>query len=241
MLLPQPLICGKLIRRYKRFLTDVELDDGSVITAVCPNTGSMMGLTEPGTTVWLSTSDNPKRKYARTWELLRLDGPEIKAMVGINTNLPNKIVSEAIAGGAVPELAGYGTLRNEVKYGKNSRIDILLEDDARPRCYVEVKNVHLLREKGRAEFPDSVTARGKKHLVELADMVAEGARAVMFYLIQRDDAETFSLARDIDPDYASTFATARAAGVEVLVYCCKLGTSEIVLDKPVPFVGDNKA
>ncbi len=234
MQLPTPIHRGTLIKRYKRFLADVTLDCGETVTASCPNTGSMMGLVEPGTTVWLSESDNPKRKYKHTWELLELDTHGCKATVGINTGHPNKIVAEAIESGAIPELSGYETLRKEVKYGKSSRIDILLEDGAKPPCYVEVKNVHLLRQAGLAEFPDSVTSRGAKHLEELSDMVREGARAVMFYLIQRDDADRLAFAGDIDPVYAETLKKARNAGVEVLAYACALSPQAILLEKPVP-------
>ena len=231
MIFETPLIPGRLIERYKRFLADVELEDGSVITAHCANPGSMLGLKDPGTRVWLSKSDNPKRKLAYSWEILELDD----AMVGINTAHPNRIVEDAIKAGTIAELTGYETLRREVKYGKNSRIDLLLEDPDRPSCYVEVKNVHLLREPGLAEFPDSVTKRGAKHLVELGNMVEEGHRAVMLYLIQRTDANRFRLAADIDPGYAAAFAEAQRRGVEALVYECAITTGEIVLTGRLPF------
>jgi sugar fermentation stimulation protein A len=234
MRFPTPLVQGRLLRRYKRFLADVELDGGEAVTAHCANPGSMMGLDAPGTRVWLSLSDNPKRKLRYSWELLQVDLGRGPAMVGINTAHPNRIVADAIGAGAVEELAGYGTLRREVKYGRNSRIDILLGQEDRPPCYVEVKNVHLMRDAGFAEFPDSVTARGAKHLAELSDMAAAGARAVMFFLVQRDDAERFGLAGDIDPHYAQCFAAARRAGVETLVYSCKLDPHEgIELDRAV--------
>ena len=173
-----PLVSGKLLKRYKRFLADVVLDgDGSEITAHCANPGSMLGLKEPGSRVWLSLSDNPKRKLKYSWELIEADG----ALVGINTAHPNRLVEEALERGMIPALSGYQTLRREVKYGKNSRIDILLEGGDGSKTYLEVKNVHLMREKGLAEFPDSVTARGAKHLAELAGMVAEGHRAAMVF------------------------------------------------------------
>lgn len=234
MRFPTPLVQGRLLKRYKRFLADVELDGGEAVTAHCANPGSMMGLDAPGTRVWLSLSDNPKRKLRYSWELLQVDLGRGPAMVGINTAHPNRIVADAIGAGAVEELAGYATLRREVKYGRNSRIDILLGQEDRPPCYVEVKNVHLMRDAGFAEFPDSVTARGAKHLAELSDMVAAGARAVMFFLVQRDDAERFGLAGDIDPHYAQCFEAARRAGVETLVYSCKLDPLEgIELDRAV--------
>ncbi len=234
MKLTENLVSGTLIKRYKRFLTDVELDNGETITASCPNTGSMMGLKEPGNRVWLSESVNPKRKYKHTWEMVEVSVHGQNALVGINTGRPNKIVSEAISAGRIAELTGYASLRNEVKYGKNSRIDILLEDDSKPPCYVEVKNVTLLRDKGLAEFPDGVTARGAKHLSEMADMVRDGARAVMFYLAQRGDAERLTFARDIDPAYLDAYRQARAAGVEAVAYACAMSPQEIAIAHPLP-------
>ncbi len=225
-----PLITGRLIKRYKRFLADVKLDSGETITAHVANPGSMMGLATPGGKVWLSKSDNPKRKLAYSWELLEVDG----ALVGINTMHPNKLVAEAIEADAIKELRGYGILRREVKYGKSSRIDILLEDGPDPRpAYVEVKNVHLSRKPPLAEFPDSVTARGAKHLVELGDMVEAGHRAVMLFLVQRTDCDCFSLARDIDPKYAETLDFAVKRGVEILVYGCAISPKFIHLTDPL--------
>ena len=230
MKFPDPLIRGRLARRYKRFLADVELENGQVVVAHCANPGSMLGLAAPGSEVWLSPSRNPDRKLKFSWELVAVDGH----LVGINTALPNGIVEEAIQAGAIAELTGYASLRREVRYGRNSRIDILLGHEDRPPCYVEVKNVHLMRNAGFAEFPDSVTARGAKHLAELSDMAAAGARAVMFFLVQRDDAERFGLAGDIDPHYAQCFEAARRAGVETLVYSCKLDPLQgIELDRAV--------
>ena len=228
MKFPDPLLRGRLVRRYKRFLSDVELDGGELVTAHCANPGSMIGLAEPGSEVWLSPARNPARKLRYSWELIRVG----EGLVGINTSHPNGIVADAIAAGRVCELAGYGGIRREVKYGKNSRIDLLLDADGRPPCYVEVKNVHLKRDAG-AEFPDSVTARGAKHLVELSDMVAAGARAVMFYLVQREDCDDFAIAGDIDPHYATTLDKALAAGVEAICYCCKLTIEAIELDRPL--------
>ena len=171
-----PLVSGILIQRYKRFLADVTLDTGESVTAACPNTGAMLGLNTPGSRVWLSRSESPTRKYPHTWELVEVAG---HGLVGVNTGSPNRIAAEAIRAGLLPELSGYDTLRAEVKYGRNSRIDILLEGDGRPPCYVEVKNTHLFRRAGLVEFPDCVTERGTKHLAELADMARSGARAVM--------------------------------------------------------------
>lgn len=234
MQFPTPLKRGRLVQRYKRFLADVILDDGTAVTASCPNTGSMLGLTTPGATVWLSESASATRKYAHTWHLIEDDLGHGAALVGIDTSLPNKIVAEAITAGNIPSLAGYATLRREVKYGAASRIDILLEHPARGRCYVEVKNVHLSRQRGLAEFPDCKTERGVKHLGELAEMVRQGHRALMLYLVQRNDADRFAFAADLDPTYARAFATAEAAGVEALAYACDLSPVGITLGKSLP-------
>ena len=229
-----PLITGKLIKRYKRFLADVELDDGSVVTAHCANSGSMLSLNVPGSKVWLTPNDNPKRKLKFTWEIIEIN----KALVGINTQHPNRIVADAIAAGEISELTGYENLKREVKYGENSRIDILLSSEskpAKPNCYVEVKNVTMKRDLAPgapAEFPDAVTKRGAKHLVELANMVRAGNRAVMFYLVQRNDAKSFTLAPDIDPTYAAEFAKAVQAGVEVVAYGCHITPLEIGISGP---------
>jgi sugar fermentation stimulation protein A len=236
MRFPAPLVRGRLLKRYKRFLADVVLDSGETVTATCANTGSMLGLAEPGSAVWLSESDSPTRKYRHTWELVEADLGKGPQLVGINTGHPNRIVSEAIGAGQIKELSGYAVLRREVKYGLSSRIDILLEDAKRGLAYVEVKNVHLSRKAGLAEFPDSVTERGVKHLKELAEMVRQGHRGVMVFLIQRSDARSFDLAADIDRAYAATFAEARAAGVEALAYRCALTPEEIRLDEAVPIV-----
>jgi sugar fermentation stimulation protein A len=231
-----PLVPATLVKRYKRFLADVVLPSGETITAHCANPGSMIGLAAPGARVWLSKSDNPNRKLSHSWELIEVDlggGPEL---VGINTAHPNALAGEAIAAGEIPELAGYASIRREVKYGQNSRVDFLLEAPDRPRCYVEVKNVHLMRRPGLAEFPDAVTKRGAKHLVELSAMVAAGARAVMLYLIQIGSAERFALARDIDPAYGRAYDTARAAGVEALARRCRISHEGIEVATAVPIV-----
>ena len=234
MRLPGPLTRGTLLQRYKRFLADVRLDDGRTVTATCPNTGSMMGLTAPGSVVWLSESDSPTRKYRFTWEMVEADLGAGPTLVGINTNHPNKLVAEAIEARRVKALAGYAGLRREVKYGRNSRIDLLLECPDKGLCYVEIKKLHLSRRHGLAEFPDSVTERGTKHLVEMSDMVRAGHRAVMVYLIQRADAKRLSLARDVDPTYGAAFDRARAVGVEAIALRCRLSPEEIVVDKTIP-------
>ncbi len=234
MRFPVPLVSATLLRRYKRFLADVMLPSGETVTVHCANPGSMIGLAAAGARVWLSKSDNPKRKLAHSWELIEVDFGTGAELVGINTAHPNALAAEAIAAGAIAELAGYAALRREVRYGKNSRVDFLLEGPARPPCYVEVKNVHLMRRPGLAEFPDAVTRRGTKHLVELGDMAAAGARAVMLFLIQIASARRFALARDIDPAYGRAFDAARSAGVEAIAYRCAITCEGIEVIGPVP-------
>jgi sugar fermentation stimulation protein A len=231
-----PLVPATLVRRYKRFLADVALPSGETVTVHCANPGAMTGLAAPGAPVWLSRSDNPKRKLALSWELVEVDLGSGVELVGINTTHPNALAAEAIAAGRIPELAGYGSVRREVKYGTNSRVDFLLEQLGRPPCYVEVKNVHLMRQQGLAEFPDAVTKRGTKHLRELADRVAAGDRAVMLYLVQIGSAERFALARDIDPAYGTQFDRARAQGVEALARRCRLTRAGIEVAEPIAII-----
>ena len=236
MKFPDPLIKATLVKRYKRFMADVELPSGDVVTAHCANSGSMLSVREPGSEVWISPARNPDRKLKFTRELIRVGD----AMVGINTSHPNALVYEAIENGTMTELQGYSSMRREVKYGKNSRIDVLLENEEGAKCYVEVKNVTLKRELGAAkpaEFPDGVTARGAKHLAELSDMVAEGHRAVMVYLVQRNDCGSFNLARDIDPEYGEAYDKAVKAGVEILGYTCQITPEEIVVTRRVEALG----
>lgn len=221
-----PLVAGRLERRYKRFLADVMLDDGRTVTAHVANSGSMLGLARPGARVLLRPAGGPGRKLDWSWELVEHQG----ALVAVNTGLANAIVADAIAAGDVPELAGYPTLRREVKYGEKSRVDILLEAPDRPACYVEVKSVTLCRQPGLAEFPDAVTARGARHLAELAAMVAAGRRSVLVYLVMRGDCQRFSVAADIDPAYAQAMAQATAAGLEVLVLACRVDAGAIEVD-----------
>ena len=230
----RPLIRGRLVQRYKRFLADVDLDSGDRVTATCPNTGSMKGLTTPGAIVWLSESDSPTRKYRHTWEMVETDLGEGTVLVGINTSHPNALVAEAINAKKITQLSGYSRLRREVKYGVNSRIDVLLEHEGRPPCYVEIKNVHMMRTPGLAEFPDSVTERGAKHLLELSNMVRSGCRAVMVFLVQRGDTRRLSLARDVDPKYGAAFDAATAAGVEAIALRCALTPEGISFDKVIP-------
>ncbi len=210
------LVKGTLKSRYKRFLADIELEDGTVVTAHCANPGSMLGLKQPGSEVWVSpVPPGSTRKLVYDWQLVRVD----EALVGINTSLPNQLVDEALRAGRIKELLGYDTIRREVPYGNRSRVDFILEKVGEPPCYLEVKNVHLKRH-DKAEFPDSVTKRGTKHLQELEKVVQQGARAVMLYVVQRGDCQSFALAADIDPDYAAAAQQAYAAGVEKLCYYC---------------------
>jgi sugar fermentation stimulation protein A len=224
-----PLVRGCLRRRYKRFFADVVLADGREVTAHCPNPGAMLGLLRPGAEVWLSPAADPKRKLRWTWELVAADG----GLVGINTGRPNALVAAAIGAGRIPELAGYAGLRREVRYGKASRVDMLLSAAGRPDCYVEVKNVHLMRRPGLAEFPDSVTARGARHLAELAGVAMAGHRAVLCYLVQRADCQRLAVAADIDPAYALAVRQAVAGGVEVIAYACHITSETIELDRPL--------
>lgn len=226
---PHPLRRATLIRRYKRFFSDHRLDDGAAVTAHVANPGAMTGLLEDGAETWLSPAMNPKRKLAYGWEMVRVGS----GLVGVNASRPNRLAAEAIEAGAIPALAGYGSIRREVPYGERSRVDFLLEAEGRPSCYVEVKNVHL-RRGPHAAFPDSVTARGTKHLRELAQVAGAGARAVMLYIVQREDCARFTLAADIDSAYAAAFAEARARGVEALCHACRLSTDGITVDRPLP-------
>ena len=227
-----PLIRGTLIRRYQRFLADVRLEDGRTITAVCPNTGSMKTCIVPGNPVLLSESDSPTRKYRHTWEMIRIG----RSWVGINTANPNAVVHEAIVGGRVPELAGYEEARREVRFGREgSRVDILLRKKGDHLCYVEVKNVTLHAGDGFAAFPDSVSERGAKHLRELAAMVKEGHRAVMFFFLGRSDCDRVRPADEIDPDYGTELRRAAKAGVEMLAYRALIRSDRITLGRAVPF------
>ena len=223
-----PLIRATLLRRYKRFLADCRLEDGREITAHCANPGSMMGLATPGLTVWLEPNDDPKKKLKFGWRLIAHDNGHF---TGVDTSVPNRALKAALLAGQIPELAAYKTVQPEVKYGDNSRIDFLLTQEGLPDCYVEVKSVTLSRQSGLAEFPDSVTARGTKHLNELANMTAQGHRAVMLYLVQRTDCDRFSLAADIDPAYASAFENAQNCGVERLIYDTCISPQEITIGR----------
>jgi sugar fermentation stimulation protein A len=232
MQFPEPLIPGRLQRRYKRFLSDILLDGGEEVVAHCANPGSMLGLAQEGARVWLSPASNPLRKLRYSWELVEAGG----ALVGINTGRANALVGEALDAGRIPELAGYEVRRREVRYGTNSRVDFLLERAAAPPCYLEVKSVTLRRGGTTAEFPDAVTARGARHLAELAAAARQGSRAVLFYLVQRGDCDRVAAAADIDPAYAAALAKAQGDGVEILSYGCNLSPAGIALDARLPVV-----
>ncbi len=226
-----PLVPARLIRRYKRFLADMRLADGTEVVAHCPNPGSMMGLDAPGLPCWLEPNDDARKKLNYGWRLAELPDGHV---AGIDTAVPNRIVREALLARAVPELAAYGTVRAEVRYGRASRVDFLLTEPGLPDAYVEVKNVHLRRSGDWAEFPDCVTVRGARHLDELAGMAAQGHRAVMLYVVQRTDCARFRLAEDIDGNYAAAAARAQSAGVEMLCHGCAISPQAITLDGPLP-------
>ncbi|MDI9638482.1 DNA/RNA nuclease SfsA [Geitlerinema splendidum] len=225
-----PLIRGHLLKRYKRFLADIQLEEGGFITAHCPNSGAMQGLSDPGTPVWVSHSPNPARKLPYTWEMAEVNS----TYVGTNTSHPNFLVTEALQLGLIPELRGFGELKREVSYGKNSRIDILLTHSSAQLTYVEVKNVHLKRD-NKAAFPSSVTTRGAKHMRELVDMVEAGHQAYIIYVVQRNDCSAFEIAGDIDPHYQEETLKAFKRGVKPLVYACDVSPKGITLTHSLTF------
>ena len=228
------LVPARLIRRYKRFLADCTLDDGREVTAHCANPGSMTGLADPGMKIWLEPNDDPKRKLNYGWRLVNHENGHF---TGVDTALPNRAVKAALEGREVRALADYRTVRPEVKYGENSRIDFLLTEPGLPDAYVEVKSATLSRRPGLVEFPDSVTARGAKHLGELAQMARNGHRAVLLYLVQRTDCTAFAVAADIDPTCATAFADARAAGLETLVIGTHITPQGVTLADSMPLIG----
>lgn len=233
----QPLQAAKLIKRYKRFLADIELDNSDVRTIHCANTGAMTGCAEPGNTVWYSTSDNPKRKYPNSWELTQTLGND---WICVNTAQANRLVEEAIKNDVIDELTGYTSLRTEVKYGtENSRIDLLLESESRPPCYIEVKSVTLLGKDRQGYFPDAVTTRGQKHLRELMEMVDQGNRAVLLFAVLHSGIDNVSVADHIDPIYAQLLTQAVKAGVEVLCYKAELNKEQIKLTNCIEFRHSN--
>ena len=229
---PVNFISGRLIKRYKRFFADVKLDSGEVVTAHCPNTGSMMGLLTEGNIVYLSKTDNEKRKLKYTLEIIRDKG----ASVGVNTHRANRIVEKAIIEKKISTLGKKYDFRREVKYGKNSRIDFLITNKKDEEIFLEVKNVTLSMRKGVAEFPDAITERGSKHLLELIDVVKKNKRAIMLFLVQRDDCKKFRIAEEIDSIYKQNIMNAMKAGVEILCYGCSFVRNNIELDKKIKFI-----
>lgn len=224
-----PLIRGTLLKRYKRFLTDVKLDTGETITAHCPNTGSMKECCEPGRTVYVSPSDNPKRKLKYTWELIKMP----TSLVGVNTLIPNRLVYKAIGDGMIKEFQGYDTIKREVNIGNHTRIDLVLNNET-SQCYIEIKNCTLVTN-GLAQFPDAVTQRGLKHLQELRKLSKKGHRGVIFFFVQRMDATVFRPAVEIDPDYGNLLKRVHHQGVEVVVYDVSIDLEGICINKPIPY------
>ncbi|WP_145070398.1 DNA/RNA nuclease SfsA [Engelhardtia mirabilis] len=233
MRIDAPLLEGRFQRRYKRFFVDVELDDGSVVTAHCPNTGSLKGCLVEGAQAWLRDSQSETRKLRHTFQAIKIG----RSWVNVDTGLPNKVVRAAVEAGQIPELTGYASVRPEVKYGTGSRIDLLLEDDDRPPCYVEIKNT-TLAEGRTARFPDAVTSRGLKHLGELTEVVRQGMRAVQFFFISRADVDCFRPADDIDPAYCAGLRAAAAAGVEVLAYSSQVRRDRLAVAEPLEVLLD---
>ncbi|MCH2076320.1 MAG: DNA/RNA nuclease SfsA [Rhodobacteraceae bacterium] len=230
-----PLVSGRLLRRYKRFLADIVLDTGQEVTAHCPNPGSMLGLKDEGLRVWVEPNDDPKKKLKYAWRVSELSNG---VMVGIDTATPNRIAKEALLSKGIAELAAYDGVRPEVPYGTRSRIDFLLTEPSLPDAYVEIKNVHLLRQGDLAEFPDCVTERGAKHLRELITVKEQGARAVMLYVVQHEGCARFRVAADLDPGYAAAFKDAVDAGIEMLAYGCTVSPEEITLTQAMPVLLD---
>ncbi|MFD1342816.1 DNA/RNA nuclease SfsA [Litorisediminicola beolgyonensis] len=229
-----PLQPATLLRRYKRFLSDIRLEDGREVTAHVANPGAMTGLAEPGMRVWIEPNDDPKRKLKWAWKLSEI---ETGARVLVDTAIANRVVREALEAGRVPGMGGYVEIRPEQRYGAGSRVDFLLRGPDRPDCYVEVKSATLARQTGAAEFPDTVTARGARHLAELAEVARGGARAVLLYLVARTDACSVAVAADIDPAYAEAFSAARDAGVETLALGCAADREGVTVAGPLPVLG----
>lgn len=229
-----PLLPGRLVHRYKRFLADIETSEG-VVTAHCPNPGAMLGLNTPGARVLLSRSANPTRKLPLTWELVEADLPGGPQWVGLNTLRPNALVAEAFRAGAIPALAGYDVLKPEVRYAQASRVDFVARGGGRGPCHVEVKNCHLMRQAGLAEFPDCTAARSARHMRDLAQVVAEGGRAMVVIVVQMQ-AAVFDVARDIDPALDRAFREARAAGVEVRAYRCAVEPAGVAIAEEIPVI-----
>jgi len=221
------LLQGTLIKRYKRFFIDIKYQNKRII-AHCPNSGSMMGLLKEGNQVWFSKTDDPKRKLKYTLQIVSIN----KSLVGTNTHLTNKIVLEALKNKKIEDLNKFNNIKTEVKFSDNTRFDFLITNK-KEKCYLEVKNVTLVRKKGIAEFPDSITSRGTKHLIELINAKKKGYKAYILYLIQRDDCKNFKIASDIDKIYKNSFDMALKSGVKMLCYDCKLNNEEIIINNQI--------
>jgi sugar fermentation stimulation protein A len=226
-----PLLRATLIRRYKRFLADIRLEDGSEVVAHCANPGKMTGLAEPGTRIWVEHNDDPRKKLRYAWRLADLPGGHFAC---VDTAAANRVTGEALRTGGIPALAAYGTIRPEQRYGAASRIDFLLQEPGLPDAYVEVKSVTLSRRRGLAEFPDTRTERGARHLAELSGVAQAGSRAILLYLVQRSDCGRVAVATDIDPAYAAATIAAHTAGVEVLAYLAHLSPDGTTLGQALP-------
>lgn len=231
MRFPTPLRRGRLLRRWNRFLCEVALDDGDAVVAHCPNPGSMMGLSEPGLSIWVEPNDDARRKLGYAWRLVELPQGHL---AGIDTMVPNRVVAEALAAGSIPGFDRYPIIRPEVPYGTRSRVDFHLSGADGPPCWLEVKNVHLRREDDWAEFPDCVTTRGARHLDDLAARAAQSDRAAMLFVVQRTDCARFRLAADLDPGYADAFARAQAAGVEMHCFATRIDVGGVTLGRSLP-------
>ncbi|TXM75005.1 DNA/RNA nuclease SfsA [Methylobacterium sp. WL12] len=235
MQFPTPLIEGRLVQRYKLFLADVDLADGTRVTAHCANPGAMLGLKEAGNRVLLSPANSPTRKLTYSWELVEANLPGGPQWVGINTMRPNALVAEAFAAGGLAPLSGYTALKPEVRYAAASRVDFLASGGGLPPAHVEVKNCHLMRQADLAEFPDCVAARSARHMRDLAEVVAGGGRAVVIVVAQMQ-AEAFDVARDLDPAFDRAFRDARAAGVETYAYRCRIDPEGVTVADAIPIV-----
>ena len=229
MLFKEKLLQGTLIKRYKRFFADIEYQN-KIITAHCPNSGSMMGLLNKGNGVWFSEANNPKRKLKYTLEIVNVD----KKLVGINTLLTNKIVLEALNQKRIKNLVTFNNIKTEAKFSDKTRFDFLISNN-KEKCFLEVKNVTLVRKEKIAEFPDAITSRGTKHLKELINAKKKGFESYILYLIQREDCRSFKIAEDIDQEYKITFNEALKNGVKMLCYDCKLNNEEIRLNNQINY------
>ncbi len=232
MIFSNKLVKAKFIKRYKRFFSDHILEDGQKVVAHCANTGAMLGLNEEGITTWLLRNNDPNRKLKWSWELCQNNS----TFIGVNTHNPNKIIEEALNKNMIPQLENFISFKREVRYGDNSKIDFLINYSNKPDCYLEIKNVHLSRKKNIAEFPDSITSRGKKHMSELSKMKKKGYRAVILYLIQRNDCKHFKIAEDIDIEYYKEFNKALKLGVEVICIDTILNEKEISIGKQINLI-----